>query len=149
MSEPQKLHPISYFNGIINAIKQNIVVFFIFVIFQLKDFDYTNPESYLWIGIVFVFFLLSYISQIVGIMNTRYWIEDNYFILTTGIFNKKRKELNIKRIQSVDMTQGVVNQIIGGVDLQIKTPSDGIVLSVISKNKVNILNAILINCKQS
>lgn len=57
MSEPQKLHPISYFNGIINAIKQNIVVFFIFVIFQLKDFDYTNPESYLWIGIVFVFFL--------------------------------------------------------------------------------------------
>lgn len=56
MSEPQKLHPISYFNGIINAIKQNIVVFFIFVIFQLKDFDYTNPESYLWIGIVFVFF---------------------------------------------------------------------------------------------
>lgn len=56
MSEPQKLHPISYFNGIINAIKQNIVVFFIFIIFQLKDFDYTNPESYLWIGIVFVFF---------------------------------------------------------------------------------------------
>ncbi|HDA5923015.1 TPA: PH domain-containing protein, partial [Staphylococcus aureus] len=135
MSEPQKLHPISYFNGIINAIKQNIVVFFIFIIFQLKDFDYTNPESYLWIGIVFVFFLISYISQIVGIMNTRYWIEDNYFILTTGIFNKKRKELNIKRIQSVDMTQGVVNQIIGGVDLQIKTPSDGIVLSVISKKQ--------------
>ena len=128
MSEPQKLHPISYFNGIINAIKQNIVVFFIFIIFQLKDFDYANPESYLWIGIVFVFFLISYISQIVGIMNTR-------FILTTGIFNKKRKELNIKRIQSVDMTQGVVNQIIGGVDLQIKTPSDGIVLSVISKKQ--------------
>ncbi len=136
MSEPQNLHPISYFNGIINAIKQNIVVFFIFIIFQLKDFDYTNPESYLWIGIVFVFFLISYISQIVGIMNTRYWIEDNYFILTTGIFNKKRKELNIKRIQSVDMTQGVkVNSIIGGVDLQIKTPSDGIVLSVISKKQ--------------
>ncbi|MFA0989011.1 hypothetical protein ACCB44_14330, partial [Staphylococcus aureus] len=62
MSEPQKLHPISYFNGIINAIKQNIVVFFIFIIFQLKYFDYANPESYLWIGIVFVFFLISYIS---------------------------------------------------------------------------------------
>ncbi len=53
-----------------------------------------------------ILFNIIYISQIVGIMNTRYWIEDNYFILTTGIFNKKRKELNIKRIQSVDMTQG-------------------------------------------
>ena len=90
MSEPQKLHPISYFNGIINAIKQNIVVFY-FHYLSIEDFDYANPESYLWIGIVFVFFLISYISQIVGIMNTRYWIEDNYFILTTGIFNKSVK----------------------------------------------------------
>ncbi len=65
-------------------------------------------------------------------MNTRYWIEDNYFILTTGIFNKKRKELNIKRIQSVDMTQGVVNQIIGGGYNQ--NASDGIV-RVISKKQ--------------
>ncbi len=31
------------------------------------------------------------------------------------------------------MTQGVVNQIIGGVDLQIKTPSDGIVLGYSKK----------------
>ncbi len=55
----------------------------------MKDFDY--DLSYLWIGIVFVFFLISYISQIVGIMNTRYWIEDNYFILTTGILIKSVK----------------------------------------------------------
>ncbi|CDR28814.1 PH domain-containing protein [Staphylococcus schweitzeri] len=135
MSKPQKLHPISYFNGLINAIKQNIVVFIIFIFFQLKDFDFSNPASYTWSGIVLVFFLLSYIPQIIRIMNTRYWIENNTFILTTGLFNKKRKELNIKRIQSIDMSQGVVNQIIGGVDLQIKTPSDGIVLSVISKKQ--------------
>ncbi|API80001.1 PH domain-containing protein [Staphylococcus argenteus] len=135
MSKPQKLHPISYFNGLINAIKQNIVVFIIFIFFQLKDFDFSNPASYSWSGIVLVFFLLSYIPQIIRILNTRYWIENNTFILTTGFFNKKRKELNIKRIQSIDMSQGVVNQIIGGVDLQIKTPSDGIVLSVISKKQ--------------
>ncbi len=40
------------------------------------------------------------------------------------------------------MTQGVVNQIIGGVDLQIKTPSDGIVLSVISKKQGEYLERI-------
>lgn len=66
-------------------------------------------------------------------------IENNHFILTTGVLNKERKELNISRIQSVDTTEGFVNQIVGGVELIIKTPSDGIELSTISKSKVNWL----------
>ena len=36
----------------------------------------------------------------------------------------KRKELNIRRIQTVDTSQGVIHQIVGGVKLQIKTPSE-------------------------
>ena len=56
--------------------------------------------------------------------------------MTTGIFNKERKELDISRIQSVDTSQDIINQIVGGVQLQIKTPSDGLELSTISKTKV-------------
>ena len=69
------------------------------------------------------------------VYQTRYWIENNHFILTTGIFNKERKELDISRIQSVDTSQSMINQIVGGVQLQIKTPSDGIELSTISKSQ--------------
>ena len=48
-------------------------------------------------------------------------IEEDHFILTTGVFNKERKELNISRIQSADTSQGLINQIVGGVELIIKT----------------------------
>ena len=63
--------------------------------------------------------------------------------MTTGIFNKERKELDISRIQSVDTSQDIINQIVGGVQLQIKTPSDGLELSTISKTQsIEIENTI-------
>ncbi|PTH10592.1 hypothetical protein BU626_06410, partial [Staphylococcus capitis] len=82
------------------------------------------------------------------VYNTRYWIENNHFILTTGVLNKERKELNISRIQSVDTTEGFVNQIVGGVELIIKTPSDGIELSTISKKQSVSIESEIKNIQQ-
>ncbi|MCO4329405.1 PH domain-containing protein [Staphylococcus hyicus] len=135
MSNPQKLHPISYITGLIEAIKQNIFVFIIFIFFQLKSFNWYDIWSYVVPAIIFSFFLISFCINIVRVYKTRYWIEDGYFIVTTGVFNLERKELHIKRIQSIDANQSVVNRIIGGVNLQLKTPSDSIELDTITKQQ--------------
>lgn len=135
MFSPQKLHPISYISGLIEAFKQNIILIIIFLVFNFKDFDFTNIREYIVPAVLSIFFLISFIGQILKVYQTRYWIENNHFILTTGIFNKERKELDISRIQSVDTSQSMINQIVGGVQLQIKTPSDGIELSTISKSQ--------------
>ena len=42
MYSPQKLHPISYITGIIEAIKQNIILIIIFLVFNLRNFDFTD-----------------------------------------------------------------------------------------------------------
>ena len=126
MYSPQKLHPISYITGIIEAIKQNIILIIIFLVFNLRNFDFTDYKSYIYPGIVTIIFLISFVLQILKVYNTRYWIENDHFILATGIFSKEKKELNIRRIQTLDTSQGIINQIVGGVILQIKTPSDGI-----------------------
>ncbi|MEJ7255214.1 PH domain-containing protein, partial [Staphylococcus epidermidis] len=89
-------------------------------------FKFDDFGSYIWPGVMTLIFLVSFIHNIIKVYNTRYWIENNHFILTTGVFNKERKELNISRIQSADTTQSLVNQVVGGVELIIKTPSDGI-----------------------
>lgn len=143
MYSPQKLHPISYVSGLIEAFKQNFIVIIIFLVFNFKDFDFTNLREYIVPALLTIFFLISFIGQILKVYNTRYWIENNHFILTTGIFNKERKELDISRIQSVDTSQDIINQIVGGVQLQIKTPSDGLELSTISKTQsIEIENTI-------
>lgn len=139
MYNPQKLHPISYISGIINVIKQNFILVIIFLIFNLKDFEFTNPYSYIYPGIVTFIFTISFVIHILKVYKTRYWIEEDQFILITGVFTKQRKELNIRRIQSVDSAQGIVNQFVGGVVLQIKTPSDGIELDTVSKKQCHLI----------
>ena len=127
MYNPQRLHPISYVTGLIDVIKQNFIVIILFL-FNIRNFKFDDFGSYIWPGVMTLIFLVSFIHNIIKVYNTRYWIENNHFILTTGVFNKERKELNISRIQSADTTQSLVNQVVGGVELIIKTPSDGIEL---------------------
>src|SRR5699024_12282899 len=90
-----------------------------------------------------VLFLISFILQILKVYNTSYWIENDHFILATGIFTKERKELNIRRIQTLDTSQGIINQIVGGVKLQIKTTSDGIELDTVSKEQSDFIQQTL------
>ncbi|AKL92366.1 putative membrane protein [Staphylococcus capitis] len=147
MYNPQKLHPVSYVTSLINVIKNNFIVIIIFL-FNIKDFKYDDFYSYLWPGIMTLIFLITFFYNIFKVYNTRYWIENNHFILTTGVLNKERKELNISRIQSVDTTEGFVNQIVGGVELIIKTPSDGIELSTISKKQSVSIESEIKNIQQ-
>lgn len=139
MYSPQKLHPISYVDGLIKVIKQNIIPFIIFVVFNSWDFDFTDIRNYISPAIFLLIFLVTFIHHFLEVYVTRYWIEDEHFIVTSGWINKKRKELNLSRIQSLDTTQGLVNQIVGGVSLQIKTPSDGVELATISKEQSNLI----------
>ncbi|SUM69972.1 membrane-flanked domain-containing protein [Staphylococcus saccharolyticus] len=134
MYNPQKLHPVSYITGLIDVIKSNFIVIIIFL-FNIRNFKFDDRSSYICPGAMTIIFLFSFIHNIIKVYNTRYWIEDNHFILTTGVFNKERKELNISRIQSIDTSENLVNQIVGGVELIIKTPSDGIELGIISKQQ--------------
>ena len=138
MYSPQKLHPISYIDSLISVIKSNFIVIIIFL-FNIKDFKYDDFSSYIIPGIMTLIFSIGFIHNIIKVYNTRYWIEEDHFILTTGVFNKERKELNISRIQSADTSQGLINQIVGGVELIIKTPSDGIELGTISKKQSEVI----------
>ncbi|MEC5417069.1 PH domain-containing protein, partial [Staphylococcus hominis] len=128
-----------YFTGLINVIKQNIFVIIVFIGFNIWNFDFTNIRHYIGPGIFLLIILFSMINQFQKVRLTRYWIENDQFIVTSGWLNKKRKELNLNRIQSLDTTQGLINQLVGGVRLQIKTPSDGIELETISKQQSELI----------
>ena len=57
--KPQKLHPISYFTGLIDVIKQNIFVIIVFIGFNIWNFDFTNIRHYIGPGI-FLLIILFY-----------------------------------------------------------------------------------------
>ncbi|PNZ27751.1 hypothetical protein CD122_05910 [Staphylococcus rostri] len=148
MYNPQKLHPISYVMSIFTAIKSNFIPILLFILFAVKDFDYTKPSNYIFPGLVTLFFLITLVNDAINTYRTRYWIEGKHFIVTSGLFNLERKELNISRIQSMDTSQNVIHQIVGGVRLQIQTPSDGIALETITKAQSDWIQAELEKVKQ-
>ncbi|GEP85515.1 membrane-flanked domain-containing protein [Staphylococcus piscifermentans] len=134
MFEAQKLHPISYISGLIKTIKQNFIVIILFF-FNIQDFDYTDSKQYIWPAFLLILFLFSFIINATKVFTTRYWIEGHHFIITYGFFNKKRKEIDIQRIQSIDTSQDVVNRLFGGVILEIKVPSNSVKLEIVSKKQ--------------
>ncbi|OHR55893.1 MULTISPECIES: PH domain-containing protein [unclassified Staphylococcus] len=138
MYSPQRLHPLSYLTGLITTIKQNIVVIVIFI-FNINNFNFTDVKSYIWPAFLTAIFLFSFIYNALEVYSTRYWIEGHHFVVTKGVFNKKRKELDIQRIQAFDSSQDIVNRIFGGVIMEIKTPSDGITLQIVSKQQFNLI----------
>lgn len=63
MYSPQKLHPISYVDGLIKVIKQNIIPFIIFVVFNSWDFDFTDIRNYISPAIFLLIFLVTFIHH--------------------------------------------------------------------------------------
>ncbi|ARJ50243.1 PH domain-containing protein [Staphylococcus lutrae] len=135
MYEPQRLHPISYVLSIVDTIKRNFFFIIIFVFFQWDSFDYTKPSNLIWPGFLTIAFVVGFVNRTIEIYRTRYWIENEYFVVTSGLFNLERKELNIQRIQSMDTLQPIVHLLVGGVRLVIKTPSDGVTLDMVTKKQ--------------
>lgn len=146
MYSPQRLHPVSYILSIVDAIKNNIIPFILIGGFQFSTIDFSKPSTYLGEGLLgplflLILFAMTFTRRIIEIYRTRYWIEGDYLVVTSGLFNLNRKELNIRRIQSMDTVQSIVHQLVGGVKLIIKTPSDGIELNMVTKHQSEWIQA--------
>ncbi|RIN21956.1 PH domain-containing protein, partial [Mammaliicoccus vitulinus] len=139
MFNPQKLHPISYVSGFLRSLKENVFPL-IFAVFIVMTRGLDNIGDLIFPIAILSISLISSVFKAIKIYKTRYWIENDQLIMTWGVFSKNRKELNIERIQSVDTSQNIAHQLLGGVNLSVKTPSDGIELDTITKKQSDELS---------
>lgn len=139
MFDPQKLHPISYISGFLKSLKENIFPLLIGAFIVITR-GFNNFGELIFPIAILLLSVISSIFKAIKIFKTRYWIENDQLIMTWGLFSKNRKELNIERIQSVDTSQNIIHQMLGGVNLSIKTPSDGMELDTITKEQSDSLS---------
>ena len=138
MYNPQKLHPVAYAGSVLTGIK---TMFFpaIIIFFNMRESLFSGSVTpwmlFSGIGILVLVFLLFTGIDMLNIYRTRFWIEDNKFIFKNGIFTKNEKELDIKRIQSIDFNEPFFHRIFGAVQLEVLTPGDGIKIDTIKKSQ--------------
>ncbi|MFC3899274.1 PH domain-containing protein [Aliicoccus persicus] len=150
MHEPQKLHPLAYLSSAFSFVKNMFVP--IFLVALNTNFSNLNfielvrsisTVAMLVLSIVVILIIVSALVEMLNIYRTRFWIEDNKFHYHDGVFVKREKELNIRRIDSVDISEPVYLRIFGASRLKVTTPGEGLTISVMKKTQANELQETL------
>lgn len=101
--------------------------------------------EYIWIAII----VLSFIAGIVHWIFFRYRFEDGELYIQKGMFVRKKRYIQQQRVQSIDITAGLLQRIFGLVKLKIETAGGGlepeIQLIAISREEAEEIRSKLLN----
>lgn len=146
MYSPQKLHPIAYAGSVVMGIK---TLFFpaIIIFFNMREELFSGSITpwmlFSGIGILVLVFTVFTGFDILNKYRTRFWIEDGKFVFKNGVFTRNEKELDIKRIQSIDFNEPFFHRLFGAVKLDILTPGDGIKIDTIKKSQAQEIQKVI------
>jgi putative membrane protein len=90
------------------------------LLFVTFAFGMENPLVFMWfiIGIIVLTIFIGYISYR-QFQNFTFQIKDQELIIHKGVFVKERKTIPLSRIQSVQIEQNIIQQVLGVVGLKI------------------------------
>jgi putative membrane protein len=141
MSKPKRLHPIAIFINSGKKIKKIIIPLIGLVFLGHKDEGRTLFN--LLASIVVIIFTLF--SSAISWFRYTYHLEKEELRIEYGIFIRKKRYISFERIQSLDMTEGVLHRLFGLAKVQVETAggdlSDGAeaVLAAISKKEAQYI----------
>lgn len=151
MSEPKRMHPaamiLNLISGVINIVKQ-IVIPFAFIFFVNSN---AVIQFVALMGLIVLFLAVVFFS-IVKWRKFTYRIEDDELRIEEGLINKKRRYIPIERIQSVNTSEGIIQQLFKLVKLQVETAGGGkeseVSLEAITKQEAERIQEELFSRKQ-
>lgn len=120
-SEGKRLHPLSSVLLALRALKDFLLPLLIIFVSQFfRGQSATGEYSY---RILFgaVFLVLAIVSGIWSWAVFRYGTKDGKLFVYQGVFFKKRQYIPYERIQSIDLTEGLLHRLFGLVRVQVQT----------------------------
>ncbi|MBU8788069.1 MULTISPECIES: PH domain-containing protein [Bacillus] len=151
MSEPKRLHPaamiLNFFAGLVETVKNYIIPFGV-AFFLNKNHTVTIIASAA-VGLIFIFLVAS---SIIKWRKFTYRIEEDELRVEEGLITKKKRYIPIERIQTVNTSAGIIQQIFRLVKLQVETAGGGkeaeVILSAISQTEAENIKQALFERKQ-
>lgn len=113
MSEPKRMHPVAAISGLIAALKEFLVPLVLIYFFGRGESQYD------WMfGLILI---LPFAASIGRWMRFTYHIEGTTLKVNEGLFVRKKVTVPKNRVQSVDITAGVIQRIFGLVSVKVQT----------------------------
>lgn len=121
MFEPKRIHPVGMILSFVKMIKSYIIPAIIF-------FFVSSNESFNVYVIVggSLLILLVVLTSILEWWKFTYLIKDGELRIEHGVFVKKKRYIPIERIQTINTSAGIIQQIFRLVKLQIETAGSGL-----------------------
>ncbi|HEY9577645.1 MAG TPA: PH domain-containing protein [Pseudobacillus sp.] len=123
MSNPKKLHPLAALLTFFQELKGLVlpVVFLVFIGNGEKN-DFWDYLPLIGLAVVILFVL---ISGIVKWLRFTYRLEENELKIEYGLFIKKKRYIPVERIQSLDLSEGLLHRMFGLVRIRVETAGAG------------------------
>ncbi|WP_145626816.1 PH domain-containing protein [Bacillus licheniformis] len=124
MSEPRRMHPaaviLNFIKGLVETVKNFIIPFGV-VIFL----NQSQTVKMIAIAAAVLFFIALVVTSIIKWSKFTYRIEEDELRIEEGLINKKKRYIPIERIQTINTSAGLIQQMFKLVKLQIETASGG------------------------
>ena len=124
MSEPRRMHPaaviLNFIKGLVETVKNFIIPFGV-VIFL----NQSQTVKMIAIAAAGLFFIALVVTSIIKWSKFTYRIEEDELRIEEGLINKKKRYIPIERIQTINTSAGLIQQIFKLVKLQVETASGG------------------------
>ncbi|MFC1285275.1 PH domain-containing protein [Bacillus paralicheniformis] len=124
MSEPRRMHPaaviLNFIKGLVETVKNFIIPFGV-VLFL----NQSHTVKMLAIAAAVLFFIALVVTSIIKWSKFTYRIEEDELRIEEGLINKKKRYIPIERIQTINTSAGLIQQIFKLVKLQVETASGG------------------------
>ncbi|TFJ92065.1 PH domain-containing protein [Lentibacillus salicampi] len=119
MSEAKRLHPAAIIFNLIKTIRE-----FLFAI--ILGFITFRDESLLYFILILAGLVVIFItSSVLTWYRYTYRVEDDELRIEYGVFIRKKRYISKNRIQSIDLTSGVIHRIFKLTKVQIETAGSG------------------------
>ncbi len=148
MFEAKRLHPVAIVLNALKVLKDAFLPLLALVLFQGGG-DSSSYMELIWIGI---YLAGSILYGIVSWFTFTYRVEEGEIRIDQGVFVKKRRYIRLERIQSIDVTEGILQQLFSLAKISIDTAGSSkdeaeAVLSAIPKEEAAMFQALLKEAK--
>lgn len=147
MSEPKRLHPIAAFINMLKQLKEMIVPILFFIIFG-------SGGIYYLIAVVGGLVLVLLMGILTWYRFT-YRVEEGELRIEHGLFVRKKRYIPFERIQSVDVSEGILQRPFGLVKVKVETAGGSrsedaeAVLTAIHKEEANQIHELIMSAKKA
>ncbi len=117
MSNPKRLHPISAVANFLKHLKEMLVPFLVFVVFGSRGGNGEIVQLVLSLGVIIAVFMIGILTW----WRYTYRLEEDELRIEYGVLIRKKRYIPLERIQSLDLSEGLLQRPFGLVKMKVET----------------------------